>query len=342
MKKLPFLLLAIVFVAGCDKTNDDPNVSSDEARAMLQGIGQDMSTDIIDMMQSEGAASLSTLMDYTLSSTEFGDLGLRADEQKIRVIQFAELFGHRPASRVRGTEATEMPTGIFEWNVTEQDFVFVEASEVLVLKFPVAASETNNGIFTLSEFSFDVNGQPTAIDATISIDEEIVVSLELSANWSEDGLPEFINAVVFLKPFYFNINFDNTGAGTTFYASIIANEALIFALDIAATYSTPDKVFPKKINGFVQYRALKIEGAIDVQGALQSQSGDPNDFVDLKVFVDNEKIGVIIFEQEAWEDGGDSGIDYIPYIKYNDGTKEPLLDLFESVFGEIQSSLMAL
>jgi hypothetical protein len=331
MKKLPLILLAALLLLASCNNSDEPTLSSEEAKISIQSMSMDMNDDIIDLMNSDGVASISTFMDYSLASTEFGNLSLRTEEQKIRLLQLVTIFGTGPSARIATETPNVMPTGVYEWNRSEADFVFVEEANALILKFPVGESETNNGIFTLSDLSFDSNGLPTSVEATIKVDGESFMSLSLEANWSEDGLPEMLNLYLLIKPYYISVNFDNTGANTTLYASIEKLDQIIAAIDLKVNYSSPEKIFPNKIEGSVTYRDVKIAGTINVLAALQNENGNPNEFIDLKVFVKGEKIGKIVFILESDDESNDEHLDYVPYIKYNDGTLESLEDILEEL-----------
>jgi hypothetical protein len=340
MKKVLLGLVVVFGLYSCTKKEDEPSLSADEAKTAITEIAGNFETDIIDMMESEGMSSMTSLFDYTFASSEFGDLSFRKEEHKLRIVEFARIFAVSPAARVGTETPSDFPTGIYSWNTEEQDFVFVEEASVLILQFPTEGSETNNAVFTLSQLAFDINELPTAIEASITVDSELIVSVDLSANWSVDGLPELVNLTLFIKPFTLSLTIDDTGAKTSKLAASLTNGGtLLAAIDLKVTYNNTAKEFPNTISGYVQYRTLKVDGSLDLAGALMSNSGNPNEFINLIVYVDEVKVGKIIFVEEAYDDGEYSGYDYVPYIKYNDGSMEPLADLFGNALADMETRL---
>lgn len=331
MKKVIYASLFVSLLASCDKS-ENVGVPRDEASTELLATADNMSGDIMDMMESEGVNAMSTLFDYTFSSSEFGDIAFRKEEHKYRIIEFTRIFAQSPASRV----SSDYSTGVYAWDVNEEDFVFVDESDDLILLFPTEGSETNNATFTLGDFEFDNNDLPTLISANITIDQVEVMRIELVASWSEDFLPVQATVDLYLNPFSLNLAFDDSAdKQSSLTASLHNGETLLAAIDLSVTYPSAAKDFPSKVEGSVQYRTLKVAGLLNIEKAMQSNSGNPNEFVDMKVFVDDQKIGTIIFVIE--ED--DEYADYVPYIRYNDGSKESLEDLFEGIFDDFEDDL---
>ncbi|MCP4460143.1 MAG: hypothetical protein GY816_19280 [Cytophagales bacterium] len=335
MKKLPFIFILLLVLASCTKEEEDAgHLNSEVASDAIHETAGDVSDDIITFMESDGVGSVSTILDFLFESSEFSDIGFRKDEQKARILEIGRLFGSLPAARVSNNN---FPTGVYEWNELEGDFIFVEDAEELILKFPVGASETNNGIFTLSEFAFDINELPTDFAANITVDEVLMVDADFRVNWSDDQFPESADIYVFVNPFTFDLNFNDTAdKSSTLDASIAIGDEVIAAIDLVAHYATSLKGFPKDIEGSVEYRSVKIAGGVDLLAADQSESGDPNDFIDLALYVDDNQVGDIIFVLET------DGIEeyYEPYVQYLDGTEESLEDILNAILEEVEIALM--
>ena len=334
MKKLPFFLISLLFLASC--TEDDPkteDLTSEEASDAIHETASDMSDDILTLVESDGVESVSTLLDFLFESSEFGDIGIRKDESKARILEIGRLFGSLPAARVSNAD---YPIGVFEWNHLEGDFIFVDESENLVLKFPVGESETNNGIFTLSELTFLDNGLPTDIAAMVTVDETLMVDIDFRVNWSSDDFPETADIYIFVNPFTFDFNFNDSEAeSSSLMASIAIGGEVIASIDLVAHYETTLKVFPSDIEGSIAYRSMKIAGGIDLLDGLENEEGNPNEFVDLSLYVDDERVGDIVFELET--DGFEEY--YVAYVVYLDGTAESLEDFIDSIAEEVEMAL---
>ncbi len=339
MKKIPYILLSIFILASCTEENDPDELGSEEASAAIHETADDISDDIITLVNSDGAESISTLLDFIFESSEFSDIEFRKDETKARILEIGKLFGSLPAARVSNDQfPLEFPTGVYEWDELEEDFVFLEESENLVLKFPVGESEDNNGIFTLSELAFDSNDLPTDIAAMVTVDDVLMVDIDFRVNWSADEFPETADIYVFVNPFTFDLNFNDTAdTSSTLDASIAIGNDVIAAIDLVAHYETILKVFPSDVEGSVEYRGVKITGGIDILAADQSVDGDPNDFIDLALYVEDQKIGNIIFILES-----DGTMEYYePYILYLDGTEESLEDIMDVLLEDAEDALMS-
>lgn len=333
MKNLFFIFIILLVSFSCKNEEDleTDDLTSSQASEVIFETEDDASEDILTFVNSGGSESAFTLLDLMFNSSEFGDIGFRKDEARSRILKISKLFGSSPASRVSTGVLNEFITGVYEWSEIEEDFVFVEESENLVLKFPVEPSETNNAVFTLIEYAFDVNDLPTDIVATITVDEVLMVDIHFRVNWSADSFPETANIYIFVNPFTVDLDFDDTAdQASMLLASISIDEEVIAAIDLDIQYETNLKEFPSALEGSVQYRSIKIVGSIDIYAADNGVT-DPNEYTDLALHIEDQKVGDIIFvlETEAGEEY------YVEYVQYLDGTTELLEDILEGLLEEL-------
>ena len=154
-----------------------------------------------------------------------------------------------------------------------------------------------------------------------------MVDIDFRVNWSSEEFPETADIYIFVNPFTFDFNFNDSEAqSSSLEASISIGSDVIASIDLVAHYETTLKVFPSDIEGSIAYRSLKIAGGIDVLSGLGNEDGNPNDYVDLSIYIEDERVGDIVFELEA--DGMEEY--YVAYIVYLDGTAESLEDLIDS------------
>ena len=349
MKKLIFTSTVILFVlTGCNNEDDlSSDVSSQEAQEVVDNTAASMSGDIVSLVESEGVEELIHLVELL---DEYALVGGRVSQKswtKERLKTISHYFVNGPAARTGTNEPQSFDDikGLYTWNFELEDFD-VEDSEFFIVRFPSEGSSTNNVEFKISTLEFvtvtdswedivDEYEVPSKIEAYLKLDDAVLADLNYAVDWSSNGTPEKADVSLFLAPFKFVINFSDTFAkSTSLLTSISINDELIASVDVDVTYETDSKDDVIKVEGNVQYRGLKIDGNIDATKI--GLDGDPNDFVELTLYADNAKIGDIIFELEEDDDGFQ---DYVPYVMYEDGTKESLEAILAPVFEEINSIL---
>lgn len=340
MKKLSFLLITLLILASCnnEETPNDP-ITSDQAIASIEDAAGQMSQDIIDLVESDGLYSIEASADFIF---EFMDLGQgNARTTKQRLLDIVKFFATDPASRT-DVEEPEMPTGLYEWDAVNEEFVKDDTYEGddLVLLFPVGESTTNNGRFTLSSFELNADDLPTLVEMDLKVDDVQMVDLYLAVNWSSFGFPEDGELYLFVNPFSLNVGYNLTdGTGTTVSVTLENGDDLIASIGLE-TSSSLESIFESEelpsVSGHVQYRGIKLEGSVDLAGmddAFENDQ-DPNEHFDLALYIDDEKAGDIVLVLETVE----GYTDYYPYIEFNDGTMMSLEDFFEEIGEEMEEA----
>lgn len=217
----------------------------------------------------------------------------------------------------------------------------MEGGNIIVINFPQEGSSENNISLRITEFSeeqfqdeFDTYYMPTAIAADLSIDNVEQITLDFNAAYNTNGDPVSASVSLFLNPYTFSVAFDDTQTkNVNGSASIKKDQETIVATALKVDFLTQQKEEIDVIEGFVQYRTIKIQGDVDVNGIENAENPDPNDFVTLALFDGTNKIGDIIFETEM-VDGFEEDV---PYVKYADGTKAKLEDVLKPVIDEIEN-----
>jgi len=339
MKKLPFFLITLFILVSCTEEETGTEFASDTVVAVLEESGEAMVDDIIDIITSDGVESAFSFVEFMSESSEFG-IGFRADTEKARILQIAQIFAQRPASRVSTEEPfTDFPTGIYNWSEQEGDFVFTEESNELILKFPVGESDSNNGVFTLSKLEFVNDYLPSKITMLLAVDGTPMVELDLVINWSANGYPEDGELYLFVNPFTLDVNYNLTdGLGTTASVTLSKGDELISAISLSTPTTSVFEDFPSEIEGSVQYRRIKIAGNVNLERFEEAFAGetDPNAYMDVFFYIDGDKVGEIVLILEEIEEGYD---DYVPYIILNDGSEVALEEVLEPILEEIEIEL---
>ena len=106
--------------------------------------------------------------------------------------------------------------------------------------------------------------------------------------------------------------------------SIKLDGETIVGVDVDVEFETGEKEDVSFVEGFVQYYNLKIAGNMDVPTVEEEENGDINDFVNLELLLDDEKVGDIVFEED------------LAYVVYADGSKELLEEIIQPVIDDIE------
>lgn len=346
-KFLTLTLLSMMMMVSCSE--DENNLSSENAAIELSSIVGQMGDDVVTMIKSNGTDGAVELVKLLEDTEGLGRVAhYEPDAAKPFIIQKGHALSYYFATGVARTldvdpDDITTQTGIWEWNNLVQNWVFVEESDILIVRFPAEGSSENNAEFRLVEYEevlIDFEEYPTVIDADLSVDGEKVIDLDFNVNYADDGFPETADVFLDVIPFSFNISFDDTEAiSSSFSSQILLEGENITGIELTVDYETSDKIEPVFIEGEVSYRSLSIEGSLDIVAADNSETGDPSDALDLDVLIDNEKIGDIIFVEEDITDEFGTYTEYVPYIQYGDGSREKLEDIFNDIEEEIEDVL---
>ncbi|MEO9482334.1 MAG: hypothetical protein ABJG47_02770 [Ekhidna sp.] len=350
MKKLLFASMCILIVlSSCQDENEEQSVelTPDEARELVENTGTQLSGDVVSLVESGGVKELMHIANL-LSENDVVIGGRKSQKNwtKERLEIIVKYFVDGPSARAGSDAPTTLEEikGLYTWNFELQDFDF-EESEFFIVVFPTEGSQVNDAEFRITTLEYvtitEMDGgvliseltAPSEINAFLKVDDVTLVELDYTVNWVSSGFPEKANVTLFIHPFGFSINFDDTFPTTaSLLASISIDNENIIGIDLDVTYENESKENPNAIEGNVQYRGLKIEGNVDLTKI--GEDGDPNDFVNLTLISEENAVGDIVFVLTEDEDGFK---EYLPYVQHSDGTQQNLEDILAPVLEEIES-----
>ncbi len=352
MKKLSnyFLVVLSLFVLSCNSDDESSNqVSVDEAKQSMAKLSTDMSVDIVELTQSEGVGAISDLAALMQLNDPFNGRVMNEKESKNWFKRNAKLFKRIFVSKSSKLAKTEddgfnfsLHWGQYDWNPTTESFDKSETTEEIIeINFPAEGSSTNNVTLRLTAFEeqlfedeFDHYYLPTLLNADLSINEVKQIEIDFEAFFNSNGEPISGDVSLYLNPFTFAFAFDTSGSKqSNLEASIKKGTETIVSVNAAFSFLTVQKEDIDKVNGFVQYRTIKLEGTIDVNGLENSNDPNPNNFIKLALFNSGNKLGDIIFVTEIIDQEEDD----VPYIKYADGSTEKLEDVLKPIFDELDN-----
>jgi hypothetical protein len=358
MKKL--LLIAVVgFLFGLSACKDDEKegstqLSKAEAKAEINSFNSSVASDLQEFSSSEGLKAITDLSNIASLDDPFG--GRKStDKKKVRVFlrnkgqMFRKIFDNKYTSAGRTKEGEPFDfaanTGIYSWNADLEQFDKTGESNIIKILFPSEGSTTNNAELRLNSYEevgfYDEEWQeytynPTLIDAELLVDGTEVASLNLEATWDEAGFPLTADVSATVAPFSATVSFDVSASNkNTLSASLSKNSEQLFSTSVEVLYSASTKTAEdiKTVSGHVTVKNIKLEGNIDVEGMDNVQGEDPdwNEFVDLKLVIDNKVAGKIVFVKEMVDGYEES----VPYVEYTDGSKEKFEDVVEPIVSEL-------
>lgn len=332
------LMVSSLFFYSCeDETEGGENINSDEAKLEIDMLADQATADITKLTESDGVNGALDLLNL-LEDFDFNARRNEAESVRERMHLIAQYFIYGPSARV-GTDVEPFSfddiKGLYEWNPETESFD-KSPSDFFIVLFPAEGSDTNNGQLKIANLELvtiiedhddyvDEYQLPSVIDAFLKIDDVEVISLDFVVDWSSDGIPQKADVELMVTPFTFILGFDQTFEKTSsLVTSVKLDGVTIVGVDVDVEFETTDKEAVSFIEGFVQYYNLKVSGSVEVPTAEEEENGDINDFVNLELLLDDEKIGDIIFEED------------LAYVVYTDGSKELLEDIIQPVIDDLE------
>ena len=338
------LFAVLVGVSSCGD-DEAGKASKDEVKAAFQSANDQISDDLNAFSNGSGYGAMNQLSVLTDESNPFGKKSSRKREQVIEnlkagVYAIRGIITHSTAhARVTGDEPFNFNEnkGVYEWNPEEEIFEWTGESEVIEIWFPTEGSNTNNAEFRLSAYAEELtpNGDelysPTLINASLFINETKEVELNAEVEYGSDDQPIKGDLYAFLNPFAFEISFDDTkSTSSTFSESLSKSGQLVIGFGGTVTYqnASKDEDSIKAASGYLQLVGIRLVANVRI---TDSSSGDINDFITILIKIKSKNGGRIILEYDELTE------ELTPYVKYTDGTTEPLEDLLHDLILEIEN-----
>jgi hypothetical protein len=211
--------------------------------------------------------------------------------------------------------------------------------------------DNNNATLTLhnyNEVDIDMDGYtdyyPTKILADLYVDDTKYMEIDLTASWDENGDPASLDVTVFLKPFEFTGSIINENTSASIDFGINYNDEELFSTGLSATFKTDSMNSPKTIDGYLQYRAVKIDADVNVANIenifKELEAGESeytteeeildavNEEIDAKVAKDGAKIADIEVGKVTNPDTNQQEWGLV--LVFNDGTVENAQGYFDN------------
>jgi hypothetical protein len=342
-------LIILIGVSSCNDDESPSQLSKNDAKGRISEFNNTASGDLEGFADANGVKAIQDFFNLTKTDDPFGRLG--ADRSKFKRffhekgLEFRSIF---VKDKVLGRTQSEQfifdeHVGVYAWNPElgeAGEFEKVDDADIIIILFPTEGSQTNNAQLQLSAYSetevYDEESEmtryePATLEAALLINDTEVASLDLTITWHEDGFPISGDVTLEVAPYKATVSFDDSGATTSVLSvSFLKNQEILVATSATAKYkdSSKSEASLQSIDGFVQFRELKIEGTVDVEASNKAEV-DWNEVIDLALYHNGDKLGDIVFVAE--------NDDVVVYLQYADGSKEKLEDVLQPVIDEIEA-----
>lgn len=374
MKKLiaMMLMLASVFFIACDD-DEKEELSAEKAKAELTEATLEMETQIAAMTEVEGLEVMGVLMNlpdpFTATTKSTGRTSVITNIEKF-------LLPVNPSKTKNAFEAIPFDfnahKGVYTYINTYPYWTVTLGGDVIEINFP--SDETNMDVndakvtlynyteVLISEYD-EYWGetyewyQPTAIEADLYLNDTKLVDINMTAAWETSGdlagEPKALDIDVYLFPFDFSGEFNQTSTAANIDFEINYDGATIFGVGLDATFSTTFEG-PSTIKGYVKFMSVKVKADVDVEGIMtlmesvyegtvvftteQELIDAINDEIDAEVLVDGAHaadIEVALNTNITSEE--DLPIDIL--FVYSDGSSESAIPYFEDLALQIEEFL---
>jgi len=347
MKKLVamMLMLASVFFFACEDDDPDP-LSPEKAKAELNELSAQMSTDLADMQETEGMIAMKSLMNMTdpFSDSKSGLRTAVIPNIYESIIPFSKEINSKLTYEVDSFDF-DTYKGTYTWNNNAQLWEITLGGNTIIINFP--SNEANMGVndakLTISNYQEDANYNPTAIAAKLEINEIVYVEITFSATWTEDE-PTILQVSIYLKPFTFSGGFEQTSSTASVNFSIVYENTRLLNTSLSITFTDTTKEEIKKIVGYIQYRDIKISAAINLANIMEirqslADESSPYTTMDELISALNKEIDAKITKNGALVATiklamTDQGITVV--LKFSDGSTEPAQPFFEVFISNLE------
>lgn len=358
---LGFALIAILLVglAACEE--EENTLSPKESKQVLESFDSQIQSDFTEMENAEGMEAIATLQNMpdpfsTSKSTKEGSQIFTTLEENLLLNHQNEL------KSVKGSEPFEFDAlvGTYEWNIEYEmwDISHGDPADKIVIIFPSDETQTTNDVtltlhdYEEQEFSDGLSTyyEPTLISADLYIGETKYVDIAMTASYNAEAIPIEMSASVMLIPFEFTVDFSETSTTTTIEQALYISDEKVMSVGAAVEFKTTDKIAAKEFDGFLQYRDVKVDGTVDIEGLENISFEGAESQQDIVDAINNE-MDIAIYQNSTGDkmadiefalvgEGADQSMELV--LVFADGSEELAEPYFENFITEIENFLSEL
>ncbi len=270
------MIFASVFFVAC---NDDENnmLSPDDSKVILENLDADMQSDLDQMQNAQGFKAFVELQDmddpFSIAKSTKGSFVFNTIKKYLTLSSDKGLKSVKEEGHFDFTGNL----GTYTWSIASQAWDITHGGTNIVINFPTDSTLTeNNATLTINNFEdqefvdeYDTWYQPTAIDANLYINDTKYVELVLDATWQNNGDPQGLDLSVYLLPFEFTIEFTDGATSTSITEALFLNNNQIMSIGGTIIFTDNTKEELSSVNGYVQYRTIKVKANVDVSALIE-------------------------------------------------------------------------
>ncbi|GCC52760.1 hypothetical protein SanaruYs_29990 [Chryseotalea sanaruensis] len=337
------LLAGLLLFTACEK-DETESLSANEAKQSLLAVDAGLSVELENFANAEGFKALETLAALTNSGSIFTTARVKEVRKnpntyvRKAIANFQHMISEPSESgRTQGDEPFNYDEnkGVYTWNPQIEDFELTAQSNIIELRFPTEGSTTNNAVFRLTDYEEvstplgDELYSASIIEATLDINNVKQASLSAEVTYKNNGTdePNFADISYFVNPYTLDIDLDDTKAAESSFSQYLSKgDDKLIGWDLTATYQgAKNLTTPTKVEGNVQLGSVIFNIVITPPADPTEFTEDLNDYADISVSVNGKAAGQIIWVTE------DGDFEATPYVQFNDGTKQALSEIFDSL-----------
>ncbi len=344
------VILAFMFALSCEKEEEptvEENMTTLDELATL--VDEDME------MAFEGEAlDVMTCLGNLMEISDTLGFSLPLKKSAEATITFRNYYNAWIPLPDDGPFDFQRKVGTYTWNAEHQGWVIHQndPNDKIIIIFPSAGHLSTTNDVTLTFYAFEqveitevdpIWGtetwyEPSKIKADLYLDNDKLIDIDFVATWDQsNGEPTGMEIELYIKPFTFSGGFSVEGTTISINAALNRDDTKIVSGDITITFKTDSRENLAKIEGYLQYRIVKLDGEVDIAAIEELEEPTVeqlNEYVNLTIY--NYPGESKIADIELYLDENDE-IDI--QLKFTDGTTVPASDYFDAILEAIENRI---
>lgn len=360
MKQIPFktrILLSLVlvfFLAGCSLFDKDDVLTAEEAKMEIRASGQEITANLEDMMATPAMKAMEYFYELLSDGDDWKSAAKSAARETITYNLKSLNILIREDLRFNVEKDDDDYYGIYRFNFNTGGFDLVNANvDYLHFIFPSSEaahiSQVHNASLKIDNMRFTTititddwetydEELLTRAKAELVVDNQTLLFFDYESSFNEHGLPVSLEATLSMAPYQFRISQSGSGQNYSSTMSLRKGNETLMSYSLSVRYNeTRSEV--ARVSGHFQLTPLRFEGSINSMGMEDCDYDDVacmNQHLDVSVKHTrlNKKIGHLeyrSFYDTSWDD-----YDLELYVVYDDGSAEPLADVFDLQTGDLK------
>ena len=361
-------LVSVFVFVGCEEEEQVKTLDKDTAVQTLETNSQELEASMKEMENSEGMKVLSTLDSLMRLDDPFSEADIKAFRNEFIVSSLRASMKPTPVREAKrlGNDPFDFEnrTGTYTWQAEGKwHYAQQESSDTILFEFPSdSAQETNNATLILTEYS-EIETKDTAnntihlparIKANLYENSEEVGNIDYTMVYNDNNdMVTSLEADVFLKPYTWDIDFNQNTIAGTLQKNRQETPILSFSFDITFMDNLQDI---KKLQGNLRLHDMNFKGWIEPYELEQLEDDDfweeqgwktmddaleyaNNQFdIALYQFSSNDKLADLKIVSRAEEDeASDMAVDVV--FVFKDGSTKSAEEVFDNIVGYLQNMM---